>query len=131
MFGQRNPTLLSPPSRGTLVWQKTPKHPRSTYWRWSWAKQPSKSGLGASAQGAAAPGVPGEMEGGREGQPVLLDSTLHAVGATVLSSALLTSLMRALGLLFSPLAQSADRLTHQEAKCGPAVGCGWGQTLSL
>lgn len=52
-------------------------------------------------------------------------------GATVLSRALLTSLMGALGSLFGPLAQSPDRLTHQEGKHGPAVGCGWDQTVSL
>ena len=39
--------------------------------------------------------------------------------------------MGALGSLFGPLAQSADHLTHQEGKQSPAVGCGWGQTISL
>ena len=52
-------------------------------------------------------------------------------GATVLSRALLTSLMGALGSLFGPLAQSADHLTHQEGKQSPAMGYGWGQTISL
>lgn len=51
--------------------------------------------------------------------------------ASVLSRTLLTLLMGALGSVFGPLAQSADRLTHQEGKHGPAVGCGWGQTISL
>lgn len=84
-------------------------------------------------QGAAAPGSPAhsEWEGGRRsGQPVLwLCPSNH--GATSLSKTLLTSPRGTLGSVLGPLAQSADRLTHQEGEHGPAVGCGWGQTISL
>lgn len=82
--------------------------------------------FGSQHAGGSCPELPGtdrEGEGaGWCGAASASGLCLSSHGATVLSRTLLTSLMGALGSVFGFLAQSADRLTHQEGKYGPAVG---------